>query len=105
MRPSTKISFRASEAPVAQAALDELTGLYGQVDAEAADVIVALGGDGFMLQTLNDVRPLDKPVYGMNRGTVGFLMNEYRVDNLPARLSDAEEAVINPLHMLSLIHI
>ena len=62
-------------------------------------MIVALGGDGFMLDTLKDVQPLDKPVYGMHRGTVGFLMNEYCIDDLPRRLLEAEEAVINPLHM------
>lgn len=99
MRPSKAISFRASNAPAAKAAQAELTATYGQVAPEEADVIVALGGDGFMLETLNDVRPLSKPVYGMNRGTVGFLMNEFRTDDLPNRLSEAEEAVINPLRM------
>lgn len=99
MRPSKSISFRASDAQVAQDALEELVHRYGQAEPEKADVIVALGGDGFMLQTLNDVRPLDKPVYGMNRGTVGFLMNEYSADDLPERLAKAEEAVLNPLHM------
>ena len=99
MRPAKAISFRASDAPVAQEALLELTSRFGQVEAEDADVIVALGGDGFMLATLKDVRPLDKPVYGMNRGTVGFLMNEYAADDLPDRLASAEEAGINPLRM------
>jgi NAD+ kinase len=99
MRPAKAISFRASDAPVAAEALAELTRRFGQVPAEEADVIVALGGDGFMLETLNDVRPLDKPVYGMNRGTVGFLMNEYAADDLPERLAAAEEAAINPLRM------
>lgn len=99
MRPSKAISFRASDSEIAAEALERLTARYGQAAVEDADVIVALGGDGFMLQTLNDVRPLDKPVYGMNRGTVGFLMNEYSEDDLPERLAQAEEAVINPLHM------
>ncbi len=99
MRPSKAISFRASNARVAREALVELTATFGQCAAEEADVIVALGGDGFMLETLNNVRPLDKPVYGMNRGTVGFLMNEFSADDLPDRLSQAEEAVINPLRM------
>ena len=99
MRPSQSIAFRASRAPVAQEALAVLQARYGQVDAGEADVIVALGGDGFMLETLKDVRPLGLPVYGMNRGTVGFLMNEYSEDDLPKRLADAEEAVINPLRM------
>ena len=99
MRPSKAISFCASDAPVAQQALNELIERFGQCAPGQADVIVALGGDGFMLETLNAVRPLDKPVYGMNRGTVGFLMNEYSADNLPDRLAQAEEAVINPLRM------
>lgn len=94
-----KISFRASEVAVANEALAALTERYGQYDPKEADVIVALGGDGFMLQTLNDMRPLGKPVYGMNRGTVGFLMNTYSEDDLPNRLAEAEEATINPLHM------
>ncbi len=99
MRPSKAISFRASRAKVAQEALGELIDRFGQSTAEEADVIVALGGDGFMLETLNDVRPLNKPVYGMNRGTVGFLMNEFSAEGLPERLAQAEEAVINPLRM------
>ncbi len=101
MRPSNAISFRGSDARLAQDAVRNLIQRYGQVTPEEADVVVALGGDGFMLETLNDVRPLDKPVYGMNRGTVGFLMNEYGADDLPARLAEAEEAVINPLRMLA----
>ncbi|NNE79604.1 MAG: NAD kinase [Silicimonas sp.] len=99
MRPSKSISFRASDAPAAELALADLIKRYGQSEVEDADVVVALGGDGFMLDTLKDVRPLDKPVYGMNRGTVGFLMNEYEENDLPARLASAEEATINPLHM------
>ncbi|MBT8424886.1 MAG: NAD kinase [Silicimonas sp.] len=99
MRPANAISFRASDAEVAVEALERLVAQYGQVAPEDADVVVALGGDGFMLQTLEDVRPLSKPVYGMNRGTVGFLMNEYSEDGLTERLAEAEEAVINPLRM------
>ena len=96
---STKISFLASDMVVAQEALDALVARYGHVSAEDADVIVALGGDGFMLETLSNVRPLNKPVYGMNRGTVGFLMNTYSEDNLPERLAESEEAGLNPLVM------
>ncbi|MEM6610627.1 MAG: NAD kinase, partial [Pseudomonadota bacterium] len=99
MRPSNSIAFRASRSAVAEEALDALQGRYGQADVAAADVVVALGGDGFMLETLKEVQTLGKPVYGMNRGTVGFLMNEYSDRELPERLSDAEEAVINPLRM------
>ncbi len=94
-----RIHFTASNAPEAQAALEELVRRYGQVPLEEADVIVALGGDGFMLDTLHATRELEIPVYGMNRGSVGFLMNEYRPDDLIARLEAAEETVINPLRM------
>lgn len=96
---SFKIAFTASDIEVAQQALAELIGLYGQADEAAADVIVALGGDGFMLHTLHRTQALQVPVYGMNRGTVGFLMNEYNADNLVERLGTAEEEVINPLSM------
>jgi NAD+ kinase len=99
MRPSNSIAFRASRAPVAQDALAVLEKQYGQVAPADADVVVALGGDGFMLETLKEVQALQKPVYGMNRGTVGFLMNEFSSDDLSARLAAAEEAVINPLRM------
>ncbi|SMX22758.1 putative inorganic polyphosphate/ATP-NAD kinase [Boseongicola aestuarii] len=94
-----KISFRASNVDVAQDALTALTNRYGQVDAEASDVIVVLGGDGFMLETLGEARALDKPVYGMNRGTVGFLMNTYSEDALQERVAEAEEVQLNPLKM------
>ena len=94
-----KISFRASNVEVAQDALAALTSRYGQKSAEEADVIVALGGDGFMLETLSESQPLNKPVYGMNRGTVGFLMNTYGEDDLLTRVGEAEEAQLNPLAM------
>ncbi|WP_372989870.1 NAD kinase [Sulfitobacter sp.] len=94
-----KIAFTASRADVAQTALAVLSARYGNVPAAQADVIVALGGDGFMLQTLHTTQSLGVPVYGMNRGTIGFLMNEYAPDDLVERLSTAEEAVINPLVM------
>jgi NAD+ kinase len=94
-----KICFVASDAPEAIAAIAKLADRYGNVEAAEADVIVALGGDGFMLSTLHDTQQLDCPVYGMNRGTVGFLMNEYHEDNLLDRLAHAELAKINPLKM------
>lgn len=94
-----KIAFAASDAPVAQTARAVLVGRYGNADEADADVIVALGGDGFMLQTLHRTQTLDVPVYGMNRGTVGFLMNTYSESDLAERLQAAEEAVINPLSM------
>lgn len=100
MSPETlKIHFTASDADVAENAYSELAGKYGQVELSEADVIVALGGDGFMLQTLHATQSLNTPVYGMNRGTVGFLMNAYSEDDLRQRLAEAEEAVIHPLAM------
>ena len=93
------IAFRASPTEQAQAALAALTSRYGQVPDFAADVIVALGGDGFMLQTLHDTQSLGLPVYGMNCGTIGFLMNAYAEEGLEARLEAAVEEVINPLAM------
>jgi len=94
-----KICFRASDVEEAQASLATLSGRYGNVAPEEADVIVALGGDGFMLQTLHEVMDTRIPVYGMNRGTVGFLMNDYDDADLPKRLAEANLAVINPLRM------
>jgi len=99
MPAARNISFLASDAGLAQEAQARLSARYGQHDPAEADVIVALGGDGFMLSTLHGTQDLDAPVYGMNRGTVGFLMNEYAEDGLIERLEAAEEAVINPLHM------
>lgn len=99
--PNRKIAFVASPAPEATAAHALLTKRYNAVDPERADVIVALGGDGFMLQTLHATQELDIPVYGMNRGTVGFLMNEYHEDDLIERLSLAVEEVTNPLRMVA----
>ncbi|MBY5934164.1 NAD kinase [Tateyamaria omphalii] len=96
---SMKIAFAASRAPVAQTARAALIGRYGNAEPDEADVIVALGGDGFMLQTLHGTQHLNKPVYGMNRGTIGFLMNEYSESGLVARLEAAEEADLNPLSM------
>lgn len=97
-----KIAFAASDAQIAQRAFERLSRQYPSVSAEAADLIVALGGDGFMLHTLHSTMHLDTPVYGMNCGTVGFLMNEFREDDLNERLLAAEEEVINPLSMVAL---
>jgi NAD+ kinase len=94
-----KIAFLASPTPVAQTARAALIGRYGDVPVEEAEIIVALGGDGFMLHTLHATQELPAPVYGMNRGTIGFLMNTYVENDLRARLEAAEEAVINPLSM------
>lgn len=97
-----KIAFLASRAPVAQTARAALIGRYGDVAPEDAEVIVALGGDGFMLATLHGTQELPAPVYGMNRGTIGFLMNEYSETDLISRLDAAEEEVINPLRMTAM---
>jgi len=96
---SEKIAFLAADTDSAQAALHELTEIYGQCDFKTADYIVALGGDGFMLQTLHLCQKLRAPVYGMNRGTVGFMMNAYEIKALPLRLANAEQQIINPLIM------
>lgn len=94
-----RIHFTASQTDPAQAALKALSARYGNSGVDQAELVVALGGDGFMLQTLNSMQGRDLPVYGMNRGTVGFLMNAYSEDDLPSRLAEAEETVINPLRM------
>ncbi|MGF1552790.1 MAG: NAD kinase [Paracoccaceae bacterium] len=94
-----RLSILASEAPDAQAACAMLRTRHGHVAPPEADCIVALGGDGFMLQVLHETMHLDRPVYGMNRGTVGFLMNQYAPEGLPDRLARARNAVINPLRM------
>ena len=94
-----KIGFTASHTDVAQTARAVLVTRYGNADLDKADIIVALGGDGFMLQTLHATQHLDVPVYGMNRGTIGFLMNEYAESDLTERLNAAEEATLNPLTM------
>ncbi|NCQ23322.1 MAG: NAD kinase [Rhodobacteraceae bacterium CG17_big_fil_post_rev_8_21_14_2_50_63_15] len=94
-----KIAFVASDVPSAQTARTDLIARFGQSPEPEAGVIVALGGDGFMLHTLHRTQNLDTPVYGMNRGTVGFLMNAYSEEDLLDRLEAAEEEVINPLSM------
>jgi NAD+ kinase len=94
-----RIAFVTSAVPEAELARDALTRRYGNVAPGDADVIVALGGDGLMLQTLHKFMESGKPIYGMNRGTVGFMMNEYHEDTLKERLAAAEETVIHPLAM------
>jgi NAD+ kinase len=94
-----RIAFVASPIEEAQQACVLLRRLYGDVPPEQADVIVALGGDGFMLQTLHMFMTSGKPIYGMHRGTVGFLMNEFSPDGLRERLPAARMTVIHPLLM------
>jgi len=93
-----KIHFVASDAPEAQAVLANLRKRYGDA-GEDADVIVALGGDGFMLQALHGFLGRNIPIYGMNFGSIGFLMNEFREDDLAQRLKAAESARVHPLLM------
>ena len=89
----------ASRSADAQAALNEITSKYNVSTPENADVIIALGGDGFMLETQHRYLNHGKPIYGMNRGTVGFLMNEFNSDDITERLSIAHNSVIHPLRM------
>ncbi len=93
----TRLHFTA--APDAADALAEMRGRHPDAGPNDADIIVALGGDGFMLQTLHAFIGKGKPIYGMNLGSVGFLMNEFRADDLLIRLAAAEKAVIHPLRM------
>jgi NAD+ kinase len=94
-----KIAFVASASVEAQSALKQLADIYGNHPDDDAEVVVALGGDGLMLQTLHKHMYTGKPIYGMHRGTVGFLMNEFSALDLQARLSAARESLINPLKM------
>ena len=94
-----RLAFVASPGSEAQAALAALTKAYGGVAPEQADAIVALGGDGLMLQTLHRYMRSEKAIYGMHRGTVGFLMNEYNPTRLKERLAAARTTVIHPLLM------
>lgn len=97
----TRLAFAASERPEAQEALQRLRARYGDAGPAAAQVIVALGGDGFMLETLHRTLGDPRPIYGMNRGSVGFLMNEYSEDALLERINAAERTTIHPLRMLT----
>jgi NAD+ kinase len=94
-----KIAFVASETEEAVAAHMKLVKRYGHVPPDEADAIVALGGDGLMLQTMHRHLNSRIPIYGMNRGSVGFLLNDYRENGLKERLEKAEISVIHPLRM------
>ncbi len=99
MSVDPRLAFTASDRPEAAAARDALAARYGEAPEAEADVIVALGGDGFMLEVLH--RHIDRgtPIYGLNFGSVGFLMNDFALEDLPARIASAERAVIHPLVM------
>ncbi len=94
------VAFVASATPEAQEAAARLAAIYPHVDPDHADVVVALGGDGLMLQTLHRFMGTAKPIYGMNKGSVGFLMNEFREDGLLERLEAAHRSVVHPLLMV-----
>jgi len=95
------LSIVAADTDAAVAARDLLRKRYGHVEPDRADAIVALGGDGFMLETLHRFMPLGKPIFGMNQGSVGFLMNQFRQHNLLDRLRAAEPVVVHPLAMIA----
>lgn len=95
----TRLTFVASNRPEAQEAREKLVARYGDAGLDDAQVIVALGGDGFMLETVHELMDVGKPIYGMNRGSVGFLMNEHSEDGLLGRINAAEHAEIHPLRM------
>jgi len=94
-----RIAFVASDAEAAQIAFIDLRRKYGTIDPEGAEVIVPLGGDGFMLETLHRFVGKGVPIFGMHRGSVGFLMNPYLLDGLPDRLATAQPVVLSPLEM------
>ena len=99
LAPDPKIAFLASGTPEAELALAQLVARYGNHDPDSADVVVALGGDGLMLQTLHRFMGTQMPIYGMNRGSVGFLLNEYSKRHLYKRLAAARPSIIHPLLM------
>src|SRR5690606_28654921 len=101
MTTTPRIAFLASQTGDAQQAMAALVARQGQCEPDEADVLCPLGGDGFMLQTLHRYGSLGKPVFGMKLGTVGFLMNQYREDDLLERIDAAEPAVLRPLEMVA----
>lgn len=94
-----KIALLNSESEEARAAAGDLREKYKTVSVEDADVVIAVGGDGFMLHTLHEQISWEKPIFGLNKGTVGFLMNEYREEGLMERIEKAERQVLHPLRM------
>jgi len=99
MTSPLRLAFTAADRPEADLARKALIARYGDAPSAEADVIVALGGDGFMLETLHQALKVRKPIYGMNRGSVGFLMNDYDEDGLVERIAQAAPTVIHPLGM------
>jgi NAD+ kinase len=99
MSAASRIAFLAAPTEVARAAQDKLAARYGAAPLDRADVVVALGGDGMMLETQHRLLGRNLPVYGMNCGSVGFLMNDFREDGLSERLAAAQAAMVHPLRM------
>jgi NAD+ kinase len=97
-----KLAFVTSDRPEAREAMLRLAHAYGNAAEDDADVVVALGGDGFMLEILHRNLASRRPIYGMNRGSVGFLMNDYGEEDLMERIAAAEEAIIHPLSMTAM---
>ncbi|MBE5314709.1 MAG: NAD kinase [Xanthomonadales bacterium] len=97
-----RIAVLASRTPEAQAARAELEALHPAVELDQCEAVVAIGGDGFMLQTLHRTQSFGVPVFGMKTGSVGFLMNAWRADGLVERIQAAEAAVLRPLEMLAI---
>lgn len=101
---SLRLAFLANPSTGAQRARDELVARYGSAEPDHADVLVALGGDGFMLRTLHAMLDLRRPVFGMKLGKVGFLMNHYRAEDLPERVAQAHATRLSPLRMRVYTH-
>jgi NAD+ kinase len=99
MADQPKLAYFVGNSEEARRAYERLSAHYGEYSLDNCDIILALGGDGTMLQTLHNTVQLDKPVFGMNRGSVGFLMNPYSEDDLLQRLNAATRVVIHPLRM------
>ncbi len=97
----SKIAFVSGDSPQAEQAVQALKQRYDNVPIDQADVIIALGGDGVMLQTLHTTIENPLPIYGMNFGSIGFLMNEYKEDDLIDRLENAQESIIHPLKLIA----
>ncbi len=99
--PRERIAFLAADTPQARSAVADLTKRYGHRDPDDADVVVAVGGDGMMLSSLHRFMSTGIPTFGLNCGSVGFLMNDFRANDLPARLAVAEPQTIRPLAMVA----
>jgi len=101
MSVADSLAFVAADTPEAQRALERLAQRHGNRRPEEASVVVALGGDGFLLETLHETLKLGVPVYGMNRGSVGFLLNDFHEEGLPERIAEAQRVTLDPLRMIA----